>query len=86
VLDVFLPGHDGHAVINEVATRAVKYRIPIVVVTGSGGDLDHLDVACVLRKPVKPEQLIDTVRECLATSTPDCCASAEADTPVESLD
>ena len=38
---------------------------PIVIVTGSNRDLDHLAVACVLRKPVDPDMLVETVRKCL---------------------
>jgi DNA-binding response OmpR family regulator len=71
VLDLSLPDIDGCTVIYEVATRAVKNRIPIVVVTDSGDDLDHLEIACVLRKPVRPEQLIKILRECLEKSTRD---------------
>jgi hypothetical protein len=32
-------------------------------------NLDHLDVPCILRKPVEPEKLISVVRECLQSGT-----------------
>jgi DNA-binding response OmpR family regulator len=67
ILDLGLPGVSGHDVVCELTSRAETSRIPIVVVTGAGDNLDHLDVACVLRKPITSDQLTDTVRRCLAT-------------------
>jgi CheY-like chemotaxis protein len=49
----------------EVAAHAHTRQIPVVIVTGSDMNLDHLQVPCVLRKPVDPERLVSTVRECL---------------------
>jgi len=71
VLDLVLPGIDGFAVQQEIAANAVLRRTPVVVVTASTDDLSHLDVSCVLRKPVTPETLLKTVRECLAKATPE---------------
>jgi CheY-like chemotaxis protein len=45
-------------------------HIPIVVVTGSSLDPAGFNVACVLRKPVMPDELIKTVAACLATGAP----------------
>ena len=70
VLDLGLPGIDGYAVQQEIAANAYTRHIPIVIVTASAKDLSHLDVACVLRKPVAPEELVVTVRKCLATGAP----------------
>ena len=67
VLDLILPAVNGHVVRQEIAAGALTRHIPIVVVTGSTGELDHLDVACLLRKPVSPERLIDAVHRCLAS-------------------
>jgi CheY-like chemotaxis protein len=66
VLDLLLPGFGGLGVQQEIAQRAATSQIPIVIVTGSTRALDHLRVACVLRKPVDPGLLVDTVRKCLA--------------------
>src|SRR5690242_11448572 len=71
LLDLGLPGIDGFAVQQEIATNAVLRRIPVVVVTASSHDLNRLDVSCVLRKPVTRDRLLTTVRECLAKATPD---------------
>lgn len=49
VLDLLLPGVDGFAVRQELAAHAHTRNIPIMIVTGSGENLDHLDVACLLR-------------------------------------
>lgn len=70
VLDLLLPGFGGLGVQNEIADRAVTKHIPIVIVTGSTRELDHLPVACVLRKPVDPDELVATVRRCLEESAP----------------
>jgi CheY-like chemotaxis protein len=70
VLDLILRSLDGVSVQQDLASRALTSRIPIVVVTGSRLDLDDLAVARVLRKPVTPDELIRTVRECLRTAAP----------------
>jgi CheY-like chemotaxis protein len=68
ILDLLLPGLSGTAVKQELAAQALTREIPIVVITGSYVDANDLDVACLLRKPVTPDQLIRTVRTCLAAS------------------
>ena len=70
VLDLLLPGFGGLGVQKEIADRAATKHIPIVIVTGSTRELDHLSVACVLRKPVDPDELVATVRRCLEESAP----------------
>ena len=65
VLDLSLPTVSGLIVHQEVAAHAHTRQIPVVIVTGSDMNLDHLQVPCVLRKPVDPEKLVSTVRECL---------------------
>ena len=67
ILDLGLPLIDGFTVRQDIAAHALTRLIPIVVVTGSGDDLEWLDVACVLRKPVMPDKLVDAVRKCLAS-------------------
>jgi two-component system response regulator MprA len=71
VLDIGLPALSGVAVQQEIAAQAYTRRIPVVIVTGTALNLDHLDVACVLRKPVEPSELLKTVRSCLAAAAPD---------------
>jgi len=65
VLDLMLHALDGLSVQQDLAARAVTASIPIVIVTGSSIDTQSLDVACVLRKPVMPDELVRTVRHCL---------------------
>jgi DNA-binding response OmpR family regulator len=65
ILDLLLPRISGLVVKQEIAAQAVTRQIPIVVITGSTMSADGLDVACFLRKPVSPDQLIATVRSCL---------------------
>jgi DNA-binding response OmpR family regulator len=70
VLDLGLPVMSGYLVREDIAAQAHTRNIPVVVVTGLPGDHQGLDVACVLRKPVTPEQLVMTVRSCIKSGTP----------------
>ena len=65
VLDLVLRSLDGVSVRQELAAQAVTRHIPVVIVTGSSIDTDSLAVACVLRKPVMPDELVRTVRHCI---------------------
>jgi DNA-binding response OmpR family regulator len=65
VLDLTLHAVDGLSVQEELASRAATSRIPIVIVTGSDREVDALNVASLLRKPVMPDELIATVESCL---------------------
>ena len=63
VLDLGLPRLDGLSVLEEI--QATTQNLPVVIVTGSDLDLANVDVDCVLRKPVSPDTLVKTVRQCL---------------------
>jgi len=65
VLDLMLRALDGLSVQQELAARSVTAHIPVVIVTGSSIATDSIEVACVLRKPVMPDELVRTVRLCL---------------------
>lgn len=65
VLDLMLRALDGLSVQQELAARTATAHIPVVIVTGSTISTDNVDVACVLRKPVMPDELVRTVRQCL---------------------
>jgi DNA-binding response OmpR family regulator len=67
VLDLMLPGVDGFMVRAELAAQTATRSVPIVIVTATASDLDHLDVPCVLRKPITADQLVHAVRRCLDT-------------------
>ncbi len=69
VLDLMLPTLSGLAVQQEIAANAYTRNIRVIIVTGSTINLDHVDVSCVLRKPISPDRLIDAVRNCLANGT-----------------
>jgi CheY-like chemotaxis protein len=70
VLDLGLPLISGQTVAQEVAAQAHLRHIPVLVVTGSTEPVDYLHVACVLRKPVRPDALTDAVRRCLSSGAP----------------
>jgi DNA-binding response OmpR family regulator len=67
VLDLGLPLVSGQVVQKEIAAQAHMRHIRVIVVTGTSGPHADLEVACLLRKPVSPEDLVSTVRGCLAT-------------------
>jgi two-component system chemotaxis response regulator CheY len=67
VLDLVLRALDGLSVQQDLAGRAVTRHIPVIVVTGSAIDTSGLDVTCVLRKPVLPDELVDIVGEVLTS-------------------
>jgi CheY-like chemotaxis protein len=71
ILDLMLPDLSGIVVQQEIAAQAITRQIPIVVITGSAIEPGTLNVACFLRKPVSPDQLIATVRTCLTAATRD---------------
>ena len=66
VLDLMLPFLGGAAVQQEIATQVLTRDIPVVIITGSPQDLSGLHVACVLRKPITPDELLRTIESCLA--------------------
>lgn len=68
VLDLLLPGMSGMVVQQELAAQALTRQIPVVVITGTAIEPASLDVACLLRKPVSPDDLIEAVRKCLAAA------------------
>jgi DNA-binding response OmpR family regulator len=67
VLDLGLPRVDGLSVQAEIAAQVLTRDIPVVIVTAAHLDLTHLDVACVLRKPVDADELLATVQRCLVS-------------------
>ena len=69
VLDLGLPLISGQVVRAEIASQSHLRQIPVIVVTGQTGNLDYLDVACVLRKPVSPDELVKAVRRCIAAGS-----------------
>jgi DNA-binding response OmpR family regulator len=70
VLDLMLHALDGLSVQQELAGRAITSHIPIVIVTGSDIEVDALNVSCLMRKPVMPDELIKAVRACLHEGAP----------------
>jgi DNA-binding response OmpR family regulator len=70
VLDLMLHALDGLSVQQELAGRAITSHIPIVIVTGSDIEVDALNVSCLMRKPVMPDELIRTVQSCLHEGAP----------------
>jgi two-component system response regulator MprA len=70
LLDLDLPRLSGHSVYQEIAAHALTRHIPVVIVTATDIDPTTLDVACVLHKPVMPDELLVAVRKCLGAGAP----------------
>lgn len=69
VLDLGLPRINGRVVHEEIRAHADTRRIPVIIVTGDVHvDISQLDADCVLTKPVMPDELVEVVRKCLASS------------------
>lgn len=71
VIDLGLPLLSGQSVLHEIAAQTLTRNIPVVIVTASVEDLSRLDVPCILRKPVTPDELVAAVRQCLPSGAPD---------------
>ena len=69
VLDLMLPQISGFVVHQEIAAHVLTRQIPVVIITGSSVPLDQTGAACVLRKPISPEQLVATVESCLGSGS-----------------
>jgi two-component system phosphate regulon response regulator PhoB len=66
VLDLDLPRVRGLDVHQELRAAPVTEHVPVVVVTGQDtADLDLTQFACVLRKPIYPDQIVSAVERCL---------------------
>lgn len=69
VLDIMLPQISGLVVRQELAAHALTREIPVVIITGSATEFDPTYAACILRKPISPDKLVITVRDCLASAS-----------------
>ena len=65
VLDLGLPRVGGFDVQQELAAHSATRQVPVILVTGHSGDINESDYACVLRKPIRPDQLVEAVENCL---------------------
>jgi two-component system, sensor histidine kinase and response regulator len=69
VLDLMLPDISGFVVQQEIAAHVFTREIPVVIITGSAAALEHIEVACVLRKPIDPDDLVTAVQNCLVRNS-----------------
>jgi DNA-binding response OmpR family regulator len=66
VLDIGLPTLDGLSVRDELAANSETGAIPVVIVTGTEFTWQLRSDDRVLQKPVAPDRLVATIRECLS--------------------
>jgi DNA-binding response OmpR family regulator len=67
ILDLGLPIISGQSVLAEITAHAHTRDIPVVVITGEPGEHDDLGAVHVLRKPFDVDQLVKTMRSCIAS-------------------
>jgi len=70
VLDMGLPALSGRSFLLELMARTDTRKIPVVIVTGSTKTFNSLNIACVLRKPICADQLVETVRHFVRRTAP----------------
>jgi CheY-like chemotaxis protein len=63
ILDVMMPGMDGHAVLDQIRGRASKTHVPVVMLTANAGDEQAWQawsegVDYFMTKPFEPEELV----------------------------
>ena len=66
ILDLMLPKISGYGVLHDLGTQPHTRKIPVMVITGTIGTVDHPSVCCILRKPISAEALVTAVRRCCA--------------------
>ena len=67
VLDLGLPRLHGLDVYRELAAQGMTSYVPIIVVTGDAAGISEKDFACVIRKPTRPDSVVEAVHNCLAS-------------------
>jgi DNA-binding response OmpR family regulator len=65
VLDLALPNINGYVVLQELLGDAHTRNIPVIIVTAQPNAEQPTGAACLLRKPVMPDRLVNTVRACI---------------------
>jgi CheY-like chemotaxis protein len=63
VLDVMMPGLDGHAVLDQIRARSLETHVPVVMLTANAGDEQAWQawsegVDYFLTKPFEPDELV----------------------------
>ena len=70
--DVNMPFVDGLTILRTLKEHALTSRTPVVLLTGDARVLERwrersIDAAAVLAKPCRPDVIVDTLRQALAT-------------------
>ena len=65
-MDMMMPVMDGLTAITEIKSNVATKAIPIVIITGLGGDLnkklaESFGASGYITKPFKPQDLLDTI-------------------------
>ena len=72
LLDLMMPGMNGHCFTKELDHRGMRSTIPIIVLSASmlGQDLTPMYVSAYLSKPFSMKTLLDKVRQCVRSPLP----------------
>jgi two-component system response regulator ResD len=68
LMDIMMPESDGLSALNEMKLNSQTCKIPVIMLTGVGHELNERLAKSVgangyMRKPIKPQELIDAVRK-----------------------
>jgi CheY-like chemotaxis protein len=68
LMDIMMPESDGLSALNEMKAHPQTSTIPVIMLTGVGHELNERLAKSVgangyMRKPIKPQELIDAVRK-----------------------
>ncbi|MDO8578793.1 MAG: response regulator [Dehalococcoidales bacterium] len=68
LMDIMMPESDGLSALNEMKSHTQTSNIPVIMLTGVGHELNERLAKSVgangyMRKPIKPQELIDAVRK-----------------------
>ncbi len=73
LLDMNMPGMDGHSTLQRIRESGIHSRIPVIAVSGSnpedvGVEIGPLGVDRWYRKPVNPQKLVEQITELLGSA------------------
>ncbi len=73
VVDMHMAGMNGQQLVTLLRQRSGTQNLPVIVLSSldkNRADFNHLKVAHIIKKPVKPAALLEALRLCLRTSRP----------------
>lgn len=84
LLDLLLPGEDGHSVCRRIKSMAANKAVPVVFLTGMMNDEDIAEGLAAggidsMQKPFEPQAILQRVRGYLESADDPCTAESQAE-------